>query len=245
MARAQFRRNGPPVSDSRGCRVGNAGVGILRGGARDGSVCRVVQSGRTAAVDRWSRRRRAVDVSDPANPVPRNTVRRRGSRGAGHGIQSGRNQVDCLHVDRRTCCDGTSTTPPTRLHCHRFRIRLPETVMPTSQSRWLFARGRWAPEHSSGVGRDASRTIPWRPDVSATEPAAPPITIWVLRSAPTGGNLLRDLRREVVRWDMADPAAPRAHWLRSPGFPSYVNEINYSNDGTRFAAGTSDNTVRV
>ena len=43
---------------------------------------------------------------------------------------------------------------------------------------------------------------------------------------------------------MSDPARPTPLPALT-GFSSYVNELNYGKDGTRLAAGSSDNSVRV
>ena len=81
--------------------------------------------------------------------------------------------------------------------------------------------------------------------IFATEPNGTTVHYLGVAFSPDGRELAAGTTgREVVRWDMSDPARPTPLPALT-GFSSYVNELNYGKDGTRLAAGSSDNSVRV
>ncbi|GAA3156181.1 hypothetical protein GCM10020255_037250 [Rhodococcus baikonurensis] len=107
--------------------------------------------------------------------------------------------------------------------------------------RFLVAGGRQATLRVWDVAKWGEESAP----IFATEPNGTTVHYLGVAFSPDGRELAAGTTgREVVRWDMSDPARP-APLPALTGFSSYVNELNYGKDGTRLAAGSSDNSVRV
>lgn len=183
------------------------------------------------------------DVSDPANPV-RGTL----FVDADHVVQDME-----FSPDGTKLIAGTSTPDVLRWNIDDTAdaVALPPLPHPASgtvtatfspDGRLLVAGGR---QSTLRVWDVTQWDNPAAPPIFATEPdGTTNHYLGVAFSADGREFAAGSTAREVVRWDMADPARPRP-LAALTGFSSYVNEINYSNDGTRFAAGSSDNTVRV
>ncbi|WP_063038446.1 WD40 repeat domain-containing protein [Nocardia pseudovaccinii] len=66
-----------------------------------------------------------------------------------------------------------------------------------------------------------------------------------LRFSPDSKTLVAGGRsREVLRWRLDDPGAP-TELPRLRGFDSYINDLIFSPDGSRLAAGSSDHSTRI
>ncbi|WP_454836755.1 nSTAND1 domain-containing NTPase [Rhodococcus qingshengii] len=182
------------------------------------------------------------DVSDPENPV-RGTLPVDGERVVqdmefspdGTKLVAGTSTPDVLrwNIDTSTNAVALPALP------HPADGIVTATFSP--DGRFLVAGGRQATLRVWDVAKWGEESAP----IFATEPNGTTVHYLGVAFSPDGRELAAGTTgREVVRWDMSDPARPTPLQALT-GFSSYVNELNYGKDGTRLAAGSSDNSVRV
>ena len=182
------------------------------------------------------------DVSDPKNPV-RGTLPVDGERVVqdmefspdGTKLVAGTSTPDVLrwNIDTSTNAVALPALP------HPADGIVTATFSP--DGRFLVTGGRQATLRVWDVAKWGEESAP----IFATEPNGTTVHYLGVAFSPDGRELAAGTTgREVVRWDMSDPARPTPLPALT-GFSSYVNELNYGKDGTRLAAGSSDNSVRV